>query len=119
MGTWFQKQIHLLLIVLSIILMVGCADLAEYNRREGEIMQESHQFVQEHSTEQFKEAVAKRQLLIGMNKVEVWAIKGRPRDINKTVGAWGVHEQLIYGYGSYDNRMYLYFENDLLTSWQD
>ena len=40
---------------------------------------------------------------------------GYPDDINKTTGAWGVHEQWVYS----ENDMYLYFENGKLTSWQD
>jgi hypothetical protein len=39
--------------------------------------------------------------------------QGRPKDINKTVGSWGVHEQWVY-----ENNTYLYLENDRLTSWQ-
>jgi hypothetical protein len=39
---------------------------------------------------------------------------GNPIDINKTVGSWGVHEQWVY-----NNNMYLYFENDKLTSYQN
>ena len=38
---------------------------------------------------------------------------GHPKDINRTTGAWGVHEQWVY------NKRYLYFENGILTSWQD
>ena len=107
----------IIVLIAMMVIIAGCG-LAEYNRKEKEFMQESYQFVQKHSTDRMKEAVAKKQLLVGMNKFEVLVIKGRPRDINKTVGAWGVHEQWVYGYGSYD-RMYLYFENDILTSWQD
>lgn len=39
---------------------------------------------------------------------------GKPNDINRTVGSWGVHEQWVYG-----RDVYLYFENGKLTSWQD
>ena len=35
------------------------------------------------------------------------------KDINKTVGSWGIHEQWIY------SSHFLYFENGILTSWQD
>ena len=38
---------------------------------------------------------------------------GEPDDINKTVGSWGVHEQWIY------NKLYIYFENGKLTSYQN
>lgn len=39
---------------------------------------------------------------------EAW---GSPSDINKSSGSWGVHEQWVYGLGSY-----LYFENGRLTA---
>ena len=38
---------------------------------------------------------------------------GKPDDINRTVGSWGVNEQWVYG------RNYYYFENGKLTSYQD
>lgn len=44
--------------------------------------------------------------------IESW---GRPNDINKTVGSWRVHEQWVYPEEGY----YLYFENGILTAWQD
>lgn len=43
--------------------------------------------------------------------VQSW---GRPEKINTTVGTFGKHEQWIY-----PNNEYLYFENDILTGWQD
>jgi hypothetical protein len=67
---------------------------------------------------------AKRQLILEgkicltMTKDEVVASWGNPYDINRTVGSWGVHEQWVYG-GDISNRKYLYFENGVLTSWQD
>lgn len=39
---------------------------------------------------------------------EAW---GEPSEINKSTGSWGVHEQWVYGLGSY-----LYFKNGKLTS---
>ena len=50
---------------------------------------------------------------LGMRTDEVIASWGYPEDIHRTVGSWGVHEQWVYG------RTYLYFEDGLLTSWQD
>ena len=50
---------------------------------------------------------------VGMNKKMAIISLGRPNDINRTVGSWGVHEQWVY-----DN-LYLYFENGKLTSFQD
>lgn len=50
---------------------------------------------------------------IGMTKSMLLESWGRPNDINRTVGAWGVHEQWVFG------DTYVYLENDIVTSWQD
>ena len=50
---------------------------------------------------------------IGMNKSQVWALWGRPDDINRTESASGIREQWIYG------DTVLYFDNGELTSWQE
>lgn len=51
---------------------------------------------------------------IGMTSEMALESVGKPNDINRSVGSWGVHEQWVYG-----DRVYLYFENGKLTSWQD
>jgi len=64
--------------------------------------------------------------VIGMTKEQVIATLGRPYDINRTVGSWGLREQWIYkvydpkGYPtcSFVPTKYLYFENGKLTGWQ-
>lgn len=51
---------------------------------------------------------------IGMTKdmcIDAW---GNPSDINKTTGSFGVHEQWVYGLGSY-----VYFENGIITTIQN
>ena len=50
---------------------------------------------------------------IGWNKEKCLMSWGKPKDINKSIGSWGVHEQWCYSSG------YLYFENGKLTSIQD
>jgi hypothetical protein len=50
---------------------------------------------------------------IGMTREMATISLGSPNDINRTVGSWGVHEQWVY-----DN-LYLYFENGILTSYQN
>lgn len=53
---------------------------------------------------------------IGMTQDQAIAGWGRPRDINRTSGTFGVHEQWVYGeYGS----GYLYFEDGVLTTIQN
>jgi hypothetical protein len=56
----------------------------------------------------------KGELWVGMTKVMVLEGLGSPKDTNKTTGQSGVHEQWIY-----NGNKYLYFENGVLTSWQD
>ena len=58
--------------------------------------------------------VSEKKIMIGMTKEMVLDSWGKPKDINRTVGEWGVHEQWIYSLDTY-----LYFENGKLTSWQD
>lgn len=53
---------------------------------------------------------------IGMTREQAIAGWGRPRDVNRTSGTFGVHEQWVYGeYGS----GYLYFEDGVLTTVQN
>jgi hypothetical protein len=59
-------------------------------------------------------------VFIGMTNEQVFAALGPPLDINRSVGSWGVHEQWVYGpYYGEGPRKYYYFENGILTSWQD
>jgi hypothetical protein len=61
-------------------------------------------------------ATACNRVRIGMTREQAIAGWGRPRDINRTSGAFGVHEQWVYGeYGS----GYLYFEDGVLTTIQN
>ncbi|WP_249621014.1 hypothetical protein [Desulfuromonas sp. CSMB_57] len=58
-------------------------------------------------------AINNKNIYIGMTKKQVLTSWGRPKDVNRMVGSWGVHEQWVYP-GSY-----LYFENGILSSFQD
>jgi hypothetical protein len=55
----------------------------------------------------------KREIRLGMTTEQVKLSWGQPSDVNRSVGSWGVHEQWIY------SSHYLYFENNILSSWQD
>jgi len=67
--------------------------------------------------EQTKEEMLTGVIKIGMTKELVVLRWGKPSDINRTVTSNRVREQWVYGYGS--SRKYLYFENGILTTWQD
>jgi len=76
---------------------------------------ESHIYVREHPglSSGIKDAIIGNEVALGMNKDQVVFVLGNPKDINKTVGTWGVHEQWVYNY------QYVYFENGEVTSWQE
>jgi len=57
--------------------------------------------------------IINHEIWMGMTKEMVIESIGKPNKINRTVGSWGVHEQLVYDY------MYIYIENDKVTSFQD
>ena len=52
---------------------------------------------------------------LGMTRDMARESLGRPSDINRTVNAFGTREQWVYR--RYD--LYLYFDDGVLTSWQD
>lgn len=53
------------------------------------------------------------QYWLGMTSEEATESLGKPHQINKDVGAWGVHSQWVY------SGLYLYFENGILKSYQE
>ncbi len=72
-------------------------------------------YVESHNTlnKKTSELILEGKISLGMTPDQVRASWGPPNDINETVGAWGVHAQWVYG------SQYVYFENDVLTSWQN
>jgi hypothetical protein len=60
-----------------------------------------------------EQAVIERKVQIGMTAEQVTMAWGKPAANNRSVGRWGTHEQWIYG------DTYLYFENGVLTSYQE
>lgn len=55
-----------------------------------------------------------KQVRRGMTAEQCRAAWGRPEDINRTTGSYGVHEQWCYG-----GHNYLYFEDGILTTIQN
>lgn len=62
-----------------------------------------------------KDNIMNRRVILGMTREQVLLCWGSA-EVNRSVGSWGVHEQWVYSaiYGPY-----LYFENGILTSFQD
>lgn len=59
--------------------------------------------------------ISEGKIWIGMTDKMARESWGDPDENNRSVGSWGVHEQWIYE--RYNT--YVYFENGILTSWQD
>lgn len=64
-------------------------------------------------SKKFLKMIDEGKVAIGMTKDQVLASWGKPNDINRTVGKWGVNEQWVY------SNAYLYFENGVLRALQD
>lgn len=82
-------------------------------QRDKAILERKNYLIKKFGSLAAKEILNKK-IWIGMTNqmtIESW---GNPIDINRSVGAWGVHEQWIYS-----GNKYLYFENGVLKSWQD
>lgn len=59
------------------------------------------------------QAIVNHKILVGMTPDQVRTAWGRPERINRTVIPGRVSEQWVYG------TTYLYFDDGILTSWQD
>ena len=62
-----------------------------------------------------KDAIRKGEVMRGMSQDDVIVSFGEPQRKNVSVGEWGKKEQWVY----YDSRIYLYFQNGTLRSWQE
>jgi len=73
------------------------------------------QYVNQHPElpSKIRNYILTEKICLGMTAEQVRVSWGNPYDINRTVGSWGSHEQWVYG------EKYLYFDNGILTSWQD
>lgn len=58
-------------------------------------------------------AIEEREVFIGMTEDMVLLSWGAPKDKNRSIGSWGMHEQWVY------SSSYLYFEDGILRSIQN
>ena len=114
-----MRYLRNLVIVLCLCLFgAGCASTIKAftpgaTRKSNYI--ESHPELSQAEAQQ----IAKGTIWIGMTKEQAIASWGQPRDVNRTGSSFGISEQWCYGeYGEIPD-YYLYFENGILTSWQD
>lgn len=112
-------RIKILSLGLVCLFLISCASIIDDPRRQ--------KYIKAHPelSPKIKNAIFNGDILIGMTREQVVASRGRPYDINKTTGSWGVHEQWVMFYGDipFDDPKgwgyyYIYFENGKVTSWQ-
>lgn len=116
-----QKQTTITMTILLIVAGMligagGCGVLQDVPHIGGRwIYNQRIQYVNEHPNipEKIKNAIRRGEVILGMTQSQVIASFGHPGTINRTSGSWGVYEQWVYSRG------YLYFENGILTSWQN
>ena len=110
-----MKKILITLCLISLI--GGCGQFLSPE------LQAARENVAKNSNDEMKNHISRGAIVIGMNKDEVltsWGSPGLWGDVNKSIGSWGVHEQWVYRSSpSYPASAYLYFENGILTSYQD
>ena len=112
-------------ILLSVGLVGGMSFSAIDAYASAQKMQQQHQEIRRNRyiennpdiDPRIRNAINSENIILGMTQEQVIMSLGKPDDINRTVGEWGVHEQWIYGTIPYSR--YLYFENYKLTSMQD
>jgi len=64
-----------------------------------------------------QEAIANKQVMLGMTAAQVRESWGEPDDINRTMTRWGTHEQWVYGPGL--TATYVCLDDGIVTSLQD
>ncbi len=131
-----MKKLLILLVLAGMLIGVGCEEKREHTTKttvytntyeerrkpaaDAKAKKDFYMVLYEQQeTEKRRRAVVRRMkaelntFRIGQTTTVVRRNMGSPDDINRSVGRWGVHEQWVYG------NKYLYFENGILTSWQD
>ena len=96
---------------------IEAKQLRQTNAIKVEKQKQEYKAKKERLTLKYDETIANKILngyyWIGMTDDMTIESLGKPDDINRNVGTWGVHEQWIY------KKTYLYFQNGKLTSYQN
>jgi len=101
----------------------GFINVKETEEKEQKLQKEKDEYekLENHYIERWGQKtydkIKQGDIWIGMTEQMAIMSYGRPNDVNRTVGSWGSHEQWVYD-KSDTFRVYLYFENGILTSMQ-
>lgn len=123
-----KKQLIIALTIIPLILS-GCVTAESLKKITDEKLKYNagfyaenlyrQEFVRRHPEwpDEIKQAILKGKVRIGMTKEQARAAWGEPTKVNRTVTQSGVHGQWVYN--CVGALSFLYFENDILTSWQN
>jgi hypothetical protein len=104
--------------LILIPLLSGCMILAENNS----LLSKRTDYLIENKDldPRIKENIKQGRIVLGMTTKQVYLIKGAPKRRNSSVSIYGKSEQWVYEryYGKICFE-YFYFDNGILTSWQD
>jgi hypothetical protein len=89
------------------------AENAAIKAKKDAIAKRKADLTKKYGSQEIAERIMAKKFWLGMTSAMALESLGKPEDVNRSVGSWGTHEQWIYG------ETYLYFENGVLTSWQD
>ncbi len=122
-------RVKVLALICVSLLLSSCEMATRMQQKKKRI-----EFVSVHPplTSEIREAILNGEVLLGMDVRQVLASRGRPLDINRSTGSYGVHEQWVYVGVEINARMqasrkemlldhryaYIYFENEIVVSWQ-
>lgn len=95
-----------------------CEKYKDRPETQAKIQQVKDEFVKLNPSPSISEVIKTGKIMTGMSKDEVRMSWGRPYSINRTVTSSSAHEQWVYG-DEYNKKTYLYFDNNVLTAWQD
>jgi hypothetical protein len=107
-----------LVLILTLVMLMGCAAFMGPSMKDRQEYVDNHFFLTDH----IKQCILEKKITKGMTPDDVIASWGRPNNIHRSVGSWGTHEQWVYDLSKtrgFDTRQYVYFENNILISWQN
>jgi hypothetical protein len=121
---WGCGVILMLMVVITIMVAIGTSITEQSQKQKIKIQKEQQiqltekgkkiQKVHPIWSNEICNTISNKQIQMGMTKDMVIASWRKPDRINRTVTMNRTHEQWVYG-----DSTYLYFEDGILTSWQD
>lgn len=102
-----------ILLAVLVLTFIGCASPKPYQPTAADV--EMEQRIKQEID--LKDNLTTDKLKIGMTSDQVLEVWPRPNKANHTVNTRGTRDQWVYNRGR--DRIYLYFQDGVLTGWQE